>query len=172
MSVLDEKGRYCACNSKTNPCIVCGKPKFIDPEWLKRKIEEEPDGMEVGAGFEIFSAPASAATTPADVGKLVERLRERARTMNGAEPVGAGDGHTYTLCYYSAGDRGLDREAATALERVTRERDAIRTKLETVEAETRERAAMLGYAICAETGHVTLGDKVAEAIRNLEPRHD
>lgn len=111
-----------------------------------------------------------AATTPADVGKLVERLRERARTMNGAEPVGAGDGHTYTLCYYSAGDRGLDREAATALERVTRELDAIRTKLATVEAETRERAAMLGYAICAETRHVTLGDKVAEAIRNLEPR--
>lgn len=66
----------------------------------------------------------SSATTPADVGELVERLRERARTMNGAEPVGAGDGHTYTLCYYSAGDRGLDREAATALERVTAERDA------------------------------------------------
>lgn len=55
---------------------------------------------------------------------------------------------------------------------VTSEIATLRARLETVEAETRERCAMLGYAICAETRHVTLGDKVSEAIRNLEPRHD
>lgn len=32
--------------------------------------------------------------------------------------------------------------------------------------EARERAAELAYRACAETRHVSLGDKVAEAIRN------
>ncbi|MER8604804.1 hypothetical protein NKH48_13720 [Mesorhizobium sp. M1233] len=54
--------RYCQCaNSKTNPCIVCGKPKFIDPEWLKRKIEEDGDEGEIGAGFELFPLPEAPA---------------------------------------------------------------------------------------------------------------
>lgn len=125
MSGLDEKGRYCTCNSKTNPCIVCSKPKFIDPEWLKRKIEEEPDGMEVGAGFEIFSTPDTVAATPADVGELVERLREKANKLDDMQGFSAPSGK-------------LEREAATALERVVRERDTLRARLETVEAETRE----------------------------------
>ncbi|MER9471024.1 hypothetical protein [Mesorhizobium sp. M0520] len=58
--------RYCQCaNSKTNPCIVCGLPKFIDPEWLKRKIEEDRDEGEIGAGFELFPLPeAPAAPVP------------------------------------------------------------------------------------------------------------
>ena len=119
MSGLDEKGRYCICNSKTNPCIVCGKPKFIDPEWLKRKIEEEPDGMEVGAGFEIFNAPASAPVTPADVGELVERLRARLE-------------HTFDYATQGAEwqNDALCQEAATALERVVRERDEALATLE------------------------------------------
>lgn len=34
--------------------------------------------------------------------------------------------------------------------------------------EVTERAAGLAYATCAETRHVTLGDKVATALRNME----
>lgn len=51
---MEPSNRYCSCdNSKTNPCIICGKRKFIDPEWLKRKIETDPEEGEIGAGFEI-----------------------------------------------------------------------------------------------------------------------
>lgn len=47
---------------------------------------------------------------------LVARLRRRADTMNGTQPVGASDGcGTMTLGYYSGGDRDLDREAAERL---------------------------------------------------------
>lgn len=53
-------------------------------------------------------------TTP-DYAGLIESLDHRASTMNGAEPVGAGDGHTYVTGYYTVSDRMLDREAATAL---------------------------------------------------------
>ncbi|MER8924309.1 hypothetical protein [Mesorhizobium sp. M0859] len=64
--------RYCQCaNSKTNPCIVCGKPKFIDPEWLKRKIEEDRDEGEIGAGFELFPLPEAPAAP------VAWRVRER-----------------------------------------------------------------------------------------------
>ncbi|WP_126010161.1 hypothetical protein [Georhizobium profundi] len=49
--------KYCTCkNSKTNPCIVCGKKKFIDPKWLLRRLEAHPDEGEIGAGREMFSA--------------------------------------------------------------------------------------------------------------------
>lgn len=47
--------------------------------------------------------------------KLVERLRHRAETMNGAHPVGAGDGGTYAWGYYTVADQKLDREAIAAL---------------------------------------------------------
>jgi hypothetical protein len=63
--------RYCQCKSLTNPCIVCGLPKFIDPTWLKRKIEEEPDDVEIGAGFELFPLPS--ATPPSPAQGTVER---------------------------------------------------------------------------------------------------
>lgn len=50
--------QYCQCNSITaSPCIVCGKPKFINPEWLKRKIMEDDEEGEIGAGFELFPLP-------------------------------------------------------------------------------------------------------------------
>jgi len=47
--------------------------------------------------------------------KLVEHLRHRAETMNGAHPVGAGDGGTYACGYYTVADQKLDREAIAAL---------------------------------------------------------
>lgn len=243
MSGLDEKGRYCTCNSKTNPCIVCGKPKFIDPEWLKRKIEEEPDGMEVGAGFEIFSAPASASATPADVGEEpVHKWTGNGPGIRGAdncqhvsamgEQCGrwSEDAETATcrnaipstpsmveqtisgetvagvpvlgwMWEVDAPLAGKTRQTAyhwstppsnvnvtrlvdaTALERVVRERDTLRARLETVEAETRERCAeeAVGMAVLfvngpAKTvygkGYQDGCNKSAEAIRNLEPRHD
>lgn len=147
MSGLDEKGRYCTCNSKTNPCVVCSKPKFIDPEWLKRKIEEEPDGMEVGAGFEIFSTPDTVATTPADVGELVERLGvDVSRLSRSAR----GDLHAI------ASDV---REAATALEQVTRERD---------EWERRAGDAIMGEAAAIERAE-SAEAKLAEARKVIEP---
>lgn len=129
MSGLDEKGRYCTCNSKTNPCIVCGKPKFIDPEWLKRKIEEEPDGMEVGAGFDIFSAPTSAAATPADVGEEPVAWRWKAKDAE----LWIYDPDAEWL--RKQPDDEIDREplySATALEQVTRERDEARATLDEV----------------------------------------
>ncbi len=55
---MSSEKTYCQCNSLTNPCIVCGLPKFIDREWLKRKIEEDGDEGEIGAGFELFPLPA------------------------------------------------------------------------------------------------------------------
>ena len=59
--------RYCQCkNSITaSPCIVCGFPKFIDPAWLKRKIEDDGDEGEIGAGFELFP-DAALATLPGE----------------------------------------------------------------------------------------------------------
>lgn len=51
-----------------------------------------------------------------DYAELIKRLEHRASTMNGAEPVGSGDGHTYVTGYYTVSDRMLDREAAAALE--------------------------------------------------------
>lgn len=61
-SIGEQKGEeakaYCQCrNSKTNPCVICGQPKFIDPEWLKQKIAADGDDGEIGAGFELFTAP-------------------------------------------------------------------------------------------------------------------
>lgn len=49
------------------------------------------------------------------VAGLVERLERRAKTMNGAHPVGGGDGGTYAVGDYSLGDKKLDTEAATTL---------------------------------------------------------
>ena len=147
MSGLDEKGRYCTCNSKTNPCIVCSKPKFIDPEWLKRKIEEEPDGMEVGAGFEIFSTPDTVAATPADVSELVERslpsygslsFDALGRDVREAQ-IGARVDYDFDTTYYKGHQpvsginfNSLNRivsKYAAALERVVRERDNLQARL-------------------------------------------
>ncbi|RWB66596.1 hypothetical protein [Mesorhizobium sp.] len=59
------KKRYCQCpNTLTSdPCIVCGHPKFITREWLRRKLEEDPDEGEIGAGFELFPLPSSPSCT-------------------------------------------------------------------------------------------------------------
>lgn len=67
--------KYCTCaNSKTNPCIMCGKPKFIDPEWLKQKLETDPDEGEIGVGFELFPLPAPQdASTAAEVHEIEKR---------------------------------------------------------------------------------------------------
>lgn len=220
MSGLDEKGRYCTCNSKTNPCIVCGKPKFIDPEWLKRKIEEEPDGMEVGAGFEIFSAPASASVTPADVGEepVVEALEPPAmmqlRQDNGNPAwmqiealfnrnnceVPGWRVRDELVSFFVWAQYG--KKAATALERVVRERDkqqrgwesayALARQLEHELHEANERAESAEAKLAEarkvieryESGLNTLATtfykddqhqdyaKHVLAIRTLEPRHD
>lgn len=52
---------------------------------------------------------------PAEIAKLVERLAQRAATMNGAV-VGASDRATYTLGYYDQFAAADDKEAAAALE--------------------------------------------------------
>ncbi|MER8604801.1 hypothetical protein NKH48_13705 [Mesorhizobium sp. M1233] len=71
--------RYCQCaNSKTNPCIVCGLPKFIDPEWLKCKIEEDGDEGEIGAGFELFTSPtADRERIASNLQIVINEMRER-----------------------------------------------------------------------------------------------
>lgn len=71
-----------------------------------------------------------AAATPADVGELVERLRERAETLNTGAFVSPDD--MSTMGYYSRGSAELDVKVATALERVTRERDEARATLDEV----------------------------------------
>lgn len=64
-------------------------------------------------------------TTTPDYAWLIERLDHRASTMNGAEPVGAGEGHTYVTGYYTVSDRMLDREAATALRALLERNEAL-----------------------------------------------
>jgi hypothetical protein len=78
-----------------------------------------------------ISAPLSHAA--GDVAGVVERLERRAKTMNGAQPVGAGDGNTYTVGYYSLGDNKLDTEAATALLALSAENAGMRELLERTE---------------------------------------
>lgn len=41
-----------------------------------------------------------------------------------------------------------------------------------LDRETIERCAQTGYRVCAETRHVTLGDKVAAALRSLQGGED
>ncbi|MCZ7974422.1 hypothetical protein O9X80_07955 [Agrobacterium salinitolerans] len=70
---------------------------------------------------------------------------------------------------------GYDNRTAKTAEDAATEISRLRQLLS--EAETRERearvkalnhAAVVAYATCAETRHVTLGDKVAAAIRALQ----
>lgn len=60
-----------------------------------------------------------ASATPADVGELVERLRKLADYVDQMQPP---------LTIREEGDRVIYREAATALERVVRERDEARRR--------------------------------------------
>lgn len=93
--------------------------------------------------------------------KAVIAAEERAGTMPAKEAVKLRPSDWHTLCKTA-------REAATE---ITRLRQLLS------EAEKREReervkalnhAAVVAYATCAETRHVTLGDKVAAAIRALQ----
>lgn len=52
----------CTCSCHRTPGIMhmapCCRPSLhIDAEWLKRKLETDPDEGEIGAGFELFSTP-------------------------------------------------------------------------------------------------------------------
>jgi len=89
------KKRYCQCNSLTNPCIVCGLPKFIDPTWLRRKIEEDPNEGEIGAGFELFSGitapPHNAKWSPEEVKRVARRAVELWRDSSGVESIDSPD---------------------------------------------------------------------------------
>lgn len=60
-----------------------------------------------------------------------------------------------------AANRRADQAEARASEAEARALAA-----EAALAAERERAAQIGYRVCAETRHVTLGDKVAAAIRS------
>ena len=51
--------------------------------------------------------------------ELVKRLIYRADTMNGARPVGAGDGGTYSVGYYGPECAKDDMEAAAEIIRLT-----------------------------------------------------
>ena len=101
MSGLDEKGLRDARDAFNE---VSGNPTCDDP---------------IGVAISAYLA----ATTPTDVGELVERLRQAAETS------ASGRGEWYQLVHRC-------REAATALERVTRERD------EALAENTRLRAAL------------------------------
>jgi len=87
-----------------------------------------------------LSVPAPASATPADVGELVERLRA------------AG-------CHYGIPIERDCAEAATALERVTRERD---------EWERRAGDAIMGEAAAIERAE-SAEAKLAEARKVIEP---
>lgn len=70
-----EAGKYCTCaNSVTSdPCIVCGKPKFITREWFERRAAAEGD-LEIGAG----SPSPAPAVEPVGIKALlaeIERLQ-------------------------------------------------------------------------------------------------
>jgi len=98
MSGLDEKGLRAAIF-----------PNGENPLWTD---------MQRGAVDETISRVVRylASATPADVGELVERLREKANKLDDMQGFSAPSGK-------------LEREAATALERVVRERDNLQARL-------------------------------------------
>jgi FAD/FMN-containing dehydrogenase len=55
---------------------------------------------------------------------LVERLEHRAKTCNGAIPVGAGDGGTYVIGYYDAHCADDDAAAAARIRELEVKLDA------------------------------------------------
>ena len=101
------------------PCPFCGESAelhALDMDYATYGVE-----CSCGASLTVAGSPVDAisawnrrTSAPMTKGELVERLLSRADTMNGTR-VGAGDGDTYTLGYYSKMDAALDREAATAL---------------------------------------------------------
>ncbi|RWB40477.1 MAG: hypothetical protein EOQ44_25400 [Mesorhizobium sp.] len=51
----------------------------IDREWLKRKIKEDPEEGEIGAGFELFPLPdtmPAQAATRGDISPIEEAITE------------------------------------------------------------------------------------------------
>jgi hypothetical protein len=60
---------------------------------------------------------------------IVERLRDRAKRMNGAL-VGASDGGTYAIGYYDQFAAADDKEAAATISRLTADNEALRKALE------------------------------------------
>lgn len=103
------------------------------------------------------------------VATIVDMLRLRADTMNGAHKVGAGDGNTYVPETYGPSDAKLDRQAADLLASMPTPGSHV-TDRNLIAAAVRmalESAAQTAYRVCAETRHVTLGDKARNAIRAL-----
>ncbi|MGN6776948.1 hypothetical protein [Rhizobium sp.] len=52
---------------------------------------------------------------------VLDLLRHRARTMNGAHPVGGGDGNTYVSSSYGPNDARLDRQAVEVIDELERQ---------------------------------------------------
>lgn len=81
--------------------------------------------------------------------------------------------HNAQLARIMAGDRTLGEnrdaiEQAFARHRIAFANQSANTECQPEEVEAmREQAAQVAYRVCAETRHVTLGDKVAAAIRTL-----
>lgn len=124
-----------------------GSPRFMDP----------PDGGSVTLAEQVERMRHALESAEAEVARLRKERDDWKDMFEQAKQK-----HGYCIV------RG--NELADKLSAAEANLAEARARLETVEAETRERCAILGYAICAETRHVTLGDKVAQAIRNLEPR--
>jgi len=57
---------------------------------------------------------------------VLDLLRLRAKTMNGAHPVGAGDGNTYVPNYYGASDARLDLQAIEVIEELEQQLSSAR----------------------------------------------
>lgn len=120
------------------------------------------------------------------VAELVKRLRFL-HSLNQPTAGGPYQGHAAEQCMKAM------HEAAAALEKLTRERDEARddhrraselltaaiedhhdalariAALEAENAKTLKKAAEAAYRVCAETRHVSLGDKVRDAILGEQP---
>jgi hypothetical protein len=100
-----------------------------------------------------------------DIEKLIERLKQRADTMNGTL-VGASDGYTYAVGYYGPIDRQLDR---ALLDKLSRMREAERRAKEATRPFLEVDIALSRAHL---QGHLGAGDLVLASVEAVRVASD
>ena len=93
------------------------KPE-IDAEWLRKKIESDPDEGEVGVGFEMFTPEAEAALERLAFAALPRWARDELTALRAAKPLPtpASDDQVEAACagFYTSWDTMWDDSKAVA----------------------------------------------------------
>lgn len=127
-----------------------------------------------------------ASATPADVGELDPSACANAEPLSRLEQLERenADFRTWGIIEVAIRNPNVAEYMAhweARTQKAEAENEALRTKLETVEAETRERCAKVAdtevcqidrYSEPFDEGWSVGAEKIAQLIRNLEPRHD